>query len=227
MGSLYWQLNDCWPVASWSGIDYFGRWKSLHHQAKEAYEPLLLSISENQDSVFVSLVSDQQNKVAGELEIELLNFEGENLFHLKMAAEFLGLTARKVWSSPKDQINGLRGNENSVVLAAKFKFIDQQEKETLHYFSRPKDLILPQPNIVWEMEEDKTRKVIRIQSDKLARQVYIQYDGTEEIRFEPNFFDLLPGQVKAITVFKRSRDHFDKASVRFSTINQFSSSTIK
>ena len=35
MGTLYWQLNDCWPVASWSSLDYFGRWKALHYMARK------------------------------------------------------------------------------------------------------------------------------------------------------------------------------------------------
>ena len=41
-GTLYWQLNDCWPVASWSSLDYFGRWKALHYAARRFYAPLLL-----------------------------------------------------------------------------------------------------------------------------------------------------------------------------------------
>ncbi|MCJ7825449.1 MAG: glycoside hydrolase family 2 protein, partial [Anaerolineales bacterium] len=42
-GTLYWQLNDCWPVASWSSLDYFGRWKALHYAARRFYAPLMLS----------------------------------------------------------------------------------------------------------------------------------------------------------------------------------------
>ena len=38
MGSLYWQLNDCWPVASWASIDYYGRWKALHYYARRFYD---------------------------------------------------------------------------------------------------------------------------------------------------------------------------------------------
>ena len=42
-GTLYWQLNDCWPVASWASVDYYGRWKALHYAARRFYAPLLLS----------------------------------------------------------------------------------------------------------------------------------------------------------------------------------------
>lgn len=46
MGAVYWQLNDCWPVASWSSIDYYGRWKALHYYAKRFFAPVLLSCEE-------------------------------------------------------------------------------------------------------------------------------------------------------------------------------------
>lgn len=46
MGTIYWQLNDCWPVASWASIDYCGRWKALHYYAKRFFSPLMLSCKE-------------------------------------------------------------------------------------------------------------------------------------------------------------------------------------
>ena len=46
MGAIVWQLNDCWPVASWSSIDYFGRWKALHYYEKRFFAPVLLSCEE-------------------------------------------------------------------------------------------------------------------------------------------------------------------------------------
>ena len=46
MGCVYWQLNDCWPVASWSSIDYYGRWKALQYFARRFFAPVLLSCEE-------------------------------------------------------------------------------------------------------------------------------------------------------------------------------------
>ncbi len=48
MGALYWQINDCWPVASWSSIDYFGRWKALHYYARRFFAPVLMSVEDAQ-----------------------------------------------------------------------------------------------------------------------------------------------------------------------------------
>jgi beta-mannosidase len=61
MGSLYWQINDCWPVASWSGIDYYGRWKALHYFVKEAFKPTILVCSEEGDLVQIKMVSDEED----------------------------------------------------------------------------------------------------------------------------------------------------------------------
>lgn len=46
MGALYWQLNDIWPVASWSSIDYFGRYKALQYIAKRFFAPIMISCEE-------------------------------------------------------------------------------------------------------------------------------------------------------------------------------------
>ena len=46
MGAVVWQLNDCWPVASWASIDYFGRWKALHYYEKRFFAPVLISCHE-------------------------------------------------------------------------------------------------------------------------------------------------------------------------------------
>jgi len=56
MGSLYWQINDCWPVASWSGIDYYGKWKALHYFAREAFKPTVLILSEADGILYGYLV---------------------------------------------------------------------------------------------------------------------------------------------------------------------------
>jgi len=51
MGALYWQLNDCWPVASWSSIEYTGRWKALHHVARRFFAPAVVTAHVRGDEV--------------------------------------------------------------------------------------------------------------------------------------------------------------------------------
>ncbi|MDP3184721.1 MAG: glycoside hydrolase family 2 protein, partial [Anaerolineales bacterium] len=57
-GTLYWQLNDCWPVASWSSLDYFGRWKALHYAARRFYAPLMLSIEDKPPEQGIYVTND-------------------------------------------------------------------------------------------------------------------------------------------------------------------------
>jgi len=75
MGTLYWQLNDCWPVVSWSSVDYHGRWKALHYYVRRAYSDVLLSTVEDADALEVYLVSDRLEAVNGLLKLRLADPE--------------------------------------------------------------------------------------------------------------------------------------------------------
>src|SRR6201997_4973915 len=80
IGSLYWQLNDCWPVASWASIDYYGRWKALHYYARRFYDDVLISPFLHDDKVDVYVVSDKLQPLSGTIHARLLDFSGKVLF---------------------------------------------------------------------------------------------------------------------------------------------------
>ena len=62
MGTLYWQLNDCWPVASWSSLDYYGNWKALHYTAQDVFAPISLSLEKTKNNSFnIWVISDTTN----------------------------------------------------------------------------------------------------------------------------------------------------------------------
>ena len=78
MGTLYWQLNDCWPVASWSSIDYFGNWKALHYVAKDVFSQIALSVTKNKESNYSFwIMSDQKQSITDTLIINSYNIDGE------------------------------------------------------------------------------------------------------------------------------------------------------
>lgn len=74
MGSLYWQINDCWPVASWSSTDYYQKWKALQYFVKKGFELTLVSPYIDDKKFKVAIVNDRLDKVNGELKLKLLDF---------------------------------------------------------------------------------------------------------------------------------------------------------
>ncbi|MEP6503042.1 MAG: glycoside hydrolase family 2 protein, partial [Betaproteobacteria bacterium] len=79
MGSMYWQLNDVWPGASWSSIDYFGRWKALQFHARRFYADLTVFALRNEHKTNVSLVSDQLATTEAELRWRVMDVDGQIL----------------------------------------------------------------------------------------------------------------------------------------------------
>jgi beta-mannosidase len=78
-GTLYWQLNDCWPVASWSSLDSFGRWKALHYAARRFYAPVLLSLHDRGPLIDIHVTSDLRQPWTGSVRWSLETLGGDVL----------------------------------------------------------------------------------------------------------------------------------------------------
>ncbi|MCJ8154630.1 glycoside hydrolase family 2 protein [Chryseobacterium sp. SSA4.19] len=196
MGTLYWQLNDCWPVISWSSIDYLGNWKALHYQIRRSFKNQVILTEEKDGVLFFYAVNDELKKFEGvQLEMEVNKFNGENI-----------LTAVSVQKQKLDEIitfdassvAELVGDSNKNELFLNLILRGKDEKviaESNYFFTKPKDLKLSKPNI-------KIRKIssteIELSTDVLAKDIYLIGDT----HFSDNFFDLLPKKSVRITLSK-------------------------
>ena len=93
MGTLYWQLNDAWPVTSWSSIDYYGNPKVFHERLKTLYAPVLLSLDKKDYGVFVT--SDLLRDIDGTMTVTVCDLEGQQLFEQKVKVEMVANENRK------------------------------------------------------------------------------------------------------------------------------------
>ena len=93
MGTLYWQLNDAWPVTSWSSIDYYGNPKVFHERLKTLYAPVLLSLDHKDYGVFVT--SDLMRSIDGTLSVAVCDLEDHPLFEKKVEVKIEANENRK------------------------------------------------------------------------------------------------------------------------------------
>ncbi len=196
MGTLYWQLNDCWPVVSWSSIDYLGNWKALHYQVKRSFENQVILVEEKEGILNFYGINDGSDTIKDvSLEFEVNNFKGENILAAVSTPKQNWEGAVKFDSS---SINELVGEADKNELFLNVILRGRGEKiiaESNYFFAKPKDLKLTKPNL-------KIRKIsateIEISTDVLAKDVYLMGDT----HFSDNFFDLLPKTSKRITLSK-------------------------
>lgn len=98
MGTLYWQLNDNWPVASWSSIEYSGAWKLLHYAAKDFYKPVHISVfSKDKQEVEIYGLNDTEKTLSGELKIQIIGFDGNLLEEITDKAVLKGDDSTKLY----------------------------------------------------------------------------------------------------------------------------------
>jgi beta-mannosidase len=203
MGTLYWQLNDCWPVASWSGIDYYGKWKALHYWVKEAFKPYLLSHEIQDDQMSFYLVSDELADTSGQIQIELLNFNGAVLGKWNELVLVKANQTNQVFKIPMS-VFSQTGPLNQLVIKAEFHSENELIlAENKIYFVPPKDFDLPDPSITYSVSDFADHYAVTIKAARLAKNVFVSNDLPGN--FSENYFDLLPGEEKTITLSKSAQ----------------------
>lgn len=190
MGTLYWQLNDCWPVTSWSSVDYLGNWKAFHYQVKRSFDEVLVSVNEEENQYKIYLVSDALVSKQGKLNLQLLTFEGKILWQNSSQISLDANSSKVYFTIDKKEFENF--NLKQVVFSAKWKSSEGQENEALHYFEKPKNLELKKPNLILKQLDENT---LEISTDVLAKNVFL---SARQCRFSDNYFDLLPNEKKTI-----------------------------
>lgn len=208
MGTLYWQLNDSWPVVSWSGIDYYGNWKALHYQAKRAFAPVHINPLLEGDNLCVYLLSDHldtQEKLT--LEMKLTNFAGKKagktvvLPSLSLPAN----TSQCVYRTPLTTLFFPAKRPLTDDLRSSFMQLTLKDKsghtvaEAVYFFEKTKDLLLPETTITYKMKQTDGKCELTLLSPALAKDVFIEIP-LQGARFSDNFFDLLPGERKTVII---------------------------
>ena len=198
MGSIYWQLNDCWPVASWSSLDYYGRWKALQYYARRFYNDLLVSPHEENGSIAVYVVSDRTQATSANLRLRLMTFDGTVLREKSRAVEVPPLSSQIDLRWPKDQLPKTF-DPGATFVAAELTVGGQPVSSTLLFFAAPKELRLPAAKISSSLERAGDSYRLRLTCPVLARSVSISFaDGETEL--SDDYFDLLPGSTVEVAV---------------------------
>lgn len=198
MGTLYWQLNDCWPVASWSSVDYYGRWKALQYYVREAYRPIIASVVQKDETIEVFVISDLKDPCQVELVVDAVDFYGKSIYEGRHRLKLTADSSRAVFKMPVDQLIG-NNDKNAYFLNTTIFSGEQEVYESNHYFGDPKNMDFKKPTIKSEVKEEEGKIYIELSTDFLARNVMLK---TPELKtsFSDNYFDLIPGRTKTIMV---------------------------
>lgn len=196
MGTLYWQMNDCWPVASWAGMDYYGRWKALQYTVRRSFQEVILSVdSTDGEMVKVYGVSDRREALDAELVLRLHDISGALLREWSQPVTLAADSSAVIFTLPAAEL--LEGREPaSVLLVASLLEAGQVLERKEHYFVPAKEIPLSKAVITVTEVPGSGGTSFTLSSDVLARGVHLTVE--EEGIFSDNFFDLLPGEPKTV-----------------------------
>ncbi|MDE7018066.1 MAG: glycoside hydrolase family 2 protein [Lachnospiraceae bacterium] len=218
MGTVVWQLNDIWPVASWSGIDYFGRWKALQYAEKRAFSPLMISCEEVgelserpyciaepapiEKSVRLHVANETMEPVNGSVTWELRSPDSTILLSGREAVLVPALDG--VWLTKMDFS---AYDELSTYFSCAFSVAGKIVSKNGCLFTAPKHFAFLDPKLSWRREGD----ALVISAAAFAKSVEIQgVDG--DVKLEDNFFDMDAGE-RRVAIVEGDAKHFLVKSV--------------
>lgn len=195
MGTLYWQFNDCWPVISWSGIDYLHKWKASQYLIKRSFEPIVLCFQEEGDSIKLVVVSDLIQTEEGDLEIKLEDFNGklfmDQIIHISIPK--LQSTIIKTFS--KNDLIGTR-DSTELNLNVSLKTTNKRKISSNYQFVKVKDMKLTNSIVSIKLIPVNDGYELELSSNSFQKNIWIDCDG----ELSDNFFDMRAKEIKTIHI---------------------------
>jgi beta-mannosidase len=192
MGTLYWQLNDCWPVISWSTVDFYGGWKAGMYRIRDLYAPLLADAERQGNDLRLRIVNDSAALNNITISIEVNDFEGHALttWNREAGTLFKGVSS---WTLNK---GGNPIDWNKVYIQTRV----YQQGHLLHTRVQVpagyREVVLPASHVSYSVQGDS----LVLYTNRFARNVSIQTNRTT-FRTSDNYFDLPPATRKAVALF--------------------------
>lgn len=209
-GALYWQLNDNWPVISWSSIDYFGRWKALHYMAKRFFNPVLITGIVRKDSVLIYASNDLLTDKSCKMEWNLSRFDGtiemrgsEEVFIPSLKSTLLKKLDLSEFIRESPELSTYRKESyrirETVYLSIRLINKDSVLSSNVVFFVPQKYWRLEEPEIKYKLTIEKGKKKIVLSSNRFAAYVELGLRNGYA-RFSDNYFHLFPGENKTVDV---------------------------
>ena len=209
MGSVVWQLNDCWPVTSWAAIDGKGREKPLYFSIAQSYKSLLVTFSNVDNEIQVNLLNNQNKQIQGTLELELMDFSGKVLASEKQEM-LVSANSKQTAQIPKELSNPSKSS--SSVLVANFA-----GERKLWFFAEYKDSALEQPNFELDLEKTSTGYQLKVTANNLIRDLVVMIDKlASDASVNQGLITVLPGETALFeikTSESLSLEHFQSERV--------------
>ena len=196
-GTLIWQLNDCWPVASWASLDYFGRWKALHYAARRFYTPLLLSVADDGKIMKVHLTSDLVEPVGVLVRWRLETLDGQVIQKGEQPIHAQALADTLVGSYNFSTLVTAE-NQRQVVFVTELWRGAELVTHSVTPFVANKHLELRNPELSIKTHVEGQTLLVDVSAQTLARFVALSVDEADPV-FSDNYFDIPAGATVNIT----------------------------
>ena len=217
MGTLFWQHNDCWPVASWASRDYYGRWKAQHYYVRKAYDDILISSVVEGDDLKVYAVSDRLENTSGRLQLQVCQFDGTVVHHWDKSVGISGNDSRVCFSAPLAKL--LEGADRGTVYVR----VDYTDKSGRVYHNnycldKQKNMNYPKVDLQTEVRSIEGGYEVTVSTDKFARAVCLSVADNESV-YSDNYFDVQPKSSVQVQVRTRLSAEAFNASLRLTCLN--------
>ena len=200
-GVILWQLNDCWPVVSWSGVDYKGRWKAEQYMIRKFFAPQLVTSEVEAGEVRLYAVSDQTEE-KNMLEVRL--YQSKELTEAKEQVF--------TWKIGNQELMQLPVPEDRTHSCLAFR--DQTDRAfKVQLFCLPKEFAFEKPTLLVELTENSEYYFVTITSDVICKDVMIDLTESDAV-LSDNFFDLVPREAYTVEIRKDQTNLWNLEALR-------------